>query len=526
MAGPASALGIRLFGFSFTAARLFMVPVDFAAVYLFYRVLAEFGVNRGNAIFATVAVFLSPLCLVLEFSAMTDIPGLMVVLLCLLLCQKAVNAATPNATVRWLCLAAATNFAGGTVRQNAWLGALVIVPCTAWLLRQRKGVLFAGVVLAIGSFAGIEAVLHWFYTLPYAVPEKLIQARLGTDAIVHLFLQYVRFLLAMQLVLLPLLLAWLWQARTANRWKLLRLAVIFMGAVYVLHHGHPSRWMMPFNGDILRRMGMGDATSGPQLLGRRAVLPLWLEIATSALCVTAGYACLEFLVSVARSRRARIAGLLRRPLDAHAASGSAAAWASIAWLLGPCFLANLLLLVPRGSSQLLYDRYWIPMLPVLFVVLLRAYQRQIATRLPAICVFSLAAFCIFAIGRTHDFFAEDRAIVAAAQQVLDTGVPATAIQGGFDYDGWTQVNAPGGHIADESFRPVFVDIPIECTSLFAYFTPSIQPRFFLTQTPLPCFEPAGFADVHYATWLPPFHRTIYVGQLRSPYNKTPYRISP
>ena len=39
------------------------------------------------------------------------------------------------ASLLWLCIAVLVNVAGGTVRQIAWLGALVMVPSTAWLLR-------------------------------------------------------------------------------------------------------------------------------------------------------------------------------------------------------------------------------------------------------------------------------------------------------------------------------------------------------------------------------------------------------
>ncbi len=59
---PLGALGIKLFGFSFTAARLYMLPVTAFGAWLFYLILADFGVSAFNAAFGTLALFLSPFC--------------------------------------------------------------------------------------------------------------------------------------------------------------------------------------------------------------------------------------------------------------------------------------------------------------------------------------------------------------------------------------------------------------------------------------------------------------------------------
>jgi hypothetical protein len=106
---PLGALGIKLLGFSFTAARLYMFPVTFFCVWIYYIVARNCGLNRSFATFSTIALFLSPVCFPLESIAMSDIPGLLTILFCLWMCQKALGARTPISAITWMCAATATN---------------------------------------------------------------------------------------------------------------------------------------------------------------------------------------------------------------------------------------------------------------------------------------------------------------------------------------------------------------------------------------------------------------------------------
>jgi hypothetical protein len=116
---PWGALFIKLFGFSFTAVRFSMLPIAMASVYLFHQILRRFGINPENAVLGALALGLSPLFLPLAATYMTDVPGLLVILVCVYMCQRAVTARTNTAALLWLCSAAVVNLAGGTVRQIA-----------------------------------------------------------------------------------------------------------------------------------------------------------------------------------------------------------------------------------------------------------------------------------------------------------------------------------------------------------------------------------------------------------------------
>src|SRR5215469_17870502 len=138
------ALFVKLFGFSFTTIRLSMLVVSIATAFLSHRVMVLCGINDWNATAGTLALVLSPLFLPLGMTFMTDVPGFFCIVLCLYACLRALKAETDNAAIAWICFAAVTNAIGGTVRQIAWLGVLVMVPSTLWLLRRRPRLIAVG----------------------------------------------------------------------------------------------------------------------------------------------------------------------------------------------------------------------------------------------------------------------------------------------------------------------------------------------------------------------------------------------
>ena len=200
---PWGALFIKTFGFSFTGMRLSMLPIDAATVYLFHQILRRFGINSNNAIFGTLAFALSPIFMPSAVSFMTDVPGMFIIFVCLYMCQEAVKTANDRAALMWLVSATVFNIAAGTARQIAWLGALVMVPSTVWLLRKRPGMKVTGVILWGFSFIAVLIFLHWFNSQPYSVPEHIIWARISWMTFHHLAAELVKMVLCLLLIILP-----------------------------------------------------------------------------------------------------------------------------------------------------------------------------------------------------------------------------------------------------------------------------------------------------------------------------------
>lgn len=503
------ALFIRLFGFSFTAVKLSTLPLALATIFLFHGILVRFGITRRNALLGTLTLGLSPLLMPLAASYMTDVPGLFVLLLCLCCCQRAVAAPSSAQTIAWLCLAAGSNVASGTARQIAWLGALAMVPSAGWILRKRRGVLLATVLLWAGSVGGILACMRWFAHQPYSIPETIFSARRleHGNGILSVTSQFSGALLCLLLLLFPLLAASLVLRPRVKGVKPLLVAGIVV--LWVARVG----WALPWIPHILMAEFSAAKDARIDLVPAQSFeLPAPGRIGVSLLVMAAAALLAMRLREVGRSRR--------ESLDIPKPGNDD--WNKMLWLLGPFTAAYVVLLVPRAWFECLLDRYLLDLMPVAIVLFIGAWQRWIAPRLPGICVVTLAVYAALAVAGAHDSFAWQRARLAAVNELRASGIAQTAILGGFEYDGWTQIQ-DGGHINDPRIqipagawdsRPLQSGFAKNCDLDFIDFTPAIKPKFAVAAKPGPCLLPAPYPPVRYRAWLPPFHRTIEVWRFR------------
>jgi hypothetical protein len=503
---PWAALFIKLFGFSFTAVRLSTLPLAMASVYLLHASLVRFGITARNAMVGALTLGLSPLFLPLATSYMTDIAGLFCILLCLYLCQRALAAHSDRTTILWLACAALTNVAGGTVRQIAWLGTLVMVPSTAWVLRKRSGVIPAAFLLWIGSALSVLACIRWFERQPYALPEKIIQGPVTGAMLGHMLAELLKALLCLALITFPILIAWLPIKRRLSRSAVTRIACILatMGATSIVlgNRGSLDHRVMPWLGYVIGTLSIFSRTG--EMLGSRPVtLTLPMRVGLSLLVIAALLTMGEQMLTKPWRRKSPNAVSLHEAL----------------WVLGPFSISYVVFLLPRALYSFIYDRYLLGLMPFAIILLLLLHQRWIAVRLPAVTVAALSLFGLYAIAGTHDWFALNRARVAAVAQIRASGVPVTSIQGGFDYDGWTQVET-AGYINDARLRnpanayqvslsPLQL-FPAGCRLDFAEYTPVIHPEYFVVFQPMTCLASSKYPPVRYRTWLPPFQREIYI----------------
>ena len=106
------------------------------------------------------------------------------------------------------------------------------------------------------------------------------------------------------------------------------------------------------------------------------------------------------------------------------------------------------------------------------------------------------------------------------EEVLASGVPATEIQGGFEPDGWTQlqygpINNRFVSVPAHAYQPVpgLDRIPEACRLDFADRTPAIHAKYSVGFDPQWCFAPTQYPPVHYTRWLPPFRGTVTIQRL-------------
>jgi hypothetical protein len=501
------ALFIKLFGFSFTVARASMLVVAMATAALLQRTMVRCGLKEGDATVGTLAVVLSPLFLPLACSFMSDVGGVFCIVLCLYCCLRAIQAETDRAAMGWILLAAVSNVLGGTVRQIAWLGALVMVPSTLWLIRKRKWAPATAAALWVGSAGSILLLTRWFLHQPYALPETLLEGPIQLALLAHLRQSLIPVPLGLAFFALPVLVGFVAKTPGWRRGRVVATVVagaaLSLAVLYLFHRGNHDSLMAPFTRNYVTARGLVDTDL---MIGER---PVVLGTMVRWVLTWATFTGILFALGSL---------LMRRTVKAPVAAQVRLSGHELTVLLGPFSLAYVALLLPRGAFHSIYDRYTLPLAILLVLTLVRYFQEYVAERLPVVCTACVALFAAYAVAGTHDLFALERAKLAAISELRAAGVPRTAIQGSWEYNGWTQienwgyVNDPRIVVPVGAYRAVSSRGSEDgCLMLvMADYYPAVQPEYALAFDRTTCKTDSGFAPVTYSTWLPPYRGTIYI----------------
>jgi hypothetical protein len=489
---------VKLFGFSFSTVRMSTLFIAAVTAFLIQRTLVRCGLRELNATFGTLALVLSPLYLLLSVTFMSDIQGLFAVVICLYACIRALQAATDNASASWLSFAVLANAVCGSARQIAWLGLLVMVPSTLWLLRSRRRVLLPGIAATLTGVVFLFACLHWFSLQPYSIPEHL---SFGDGQPSNIPIILLCSVMDIPFLLLPIMVSFFSELRLNNRRTLAAMSVIAIGYALWAYHWRfvrPLNLIEPTLGDWISPQGMYGNTF---LRGSAPIfLHTGLRIFLTALSI-GGLLCLG--AAIFRNRRAA----------SPPASPSSLSWPQLRLLLLPFTAAYCLLLVPRSAFSL-FDRYLLALLLVALIFLLRFSQERLHPRLPLACLCLIALAAFYGVVSVHNMFALYRARVALVAELRSAGVPDTSIDDGPEDNGWVQLqHSPtlNDHrivVPAHTFFPVAP--PTGACPLYLYEDlPLIHPRYAISFDPAACDGPAPFAPVRYSRWIFPGNPALY-----------------
>jgi hypothetical protein len=338
---------IKLFGFSFTTVRMSTLLVAVALTFLLQRTLVRANISERNATIGTLALVLSPLYLMLSVTFMTDITGLFAIVLCLYGCLRALQSSASRATIGWLCFAVATNAICGTSRQIAWLGILVMVPSTLWLLRAQRRVLLAGAAATLAGALFIFACMRWFQQQPYSIPEHLF---LNSYPVARIFWQFIDFCMDIPFLLLPIVALFLPQLRKYRPLVLAILSAVFLAYLAIAvqpQHRHGLFMLEPTIDDWVSIYGTY------RFVALHGTPPVFLHTWVQVLLTIASFGGLLGL----------IASFLRtRETPPAADSSPKVSWKQLGVLLAPFTIAYILLLIPRAGTEVLFDRYLLGLL--------------------------------------------------------------------------------------------------------------------------------------------------------------------
>lgn len=500
---------IKLFGYSFSAARISTIVTAMLTVLLTHSIMRRAGLNRWPAIFGTLALGLCPLFIAMSVTFMTDISGLFAIVVGIYCCMRALECTDFSRILMWLVFADIAGLLGGTTRQIAWLVALVMVPSAAYIIRKHHGVLIAAVILWIVSVALIIVSMVWFKHQPLSVPEPLLKGAVRLRTLRELAGTMLAALLCLCLVIMPGLTVGLQRLRTlrARHWLLLLVCTTAATCVcwFITFHWS-EKGLMPWTGDILDKLGLFDYPNAWRLGTSPALLnPTGRAIGSYIVLFTVG----AFFLAI-----------LRAPSESPQHSQIGLSVHTLLLLLGPFAGAYTLLLIPRGLWAQVLDRYLLPLIPIALIFVLKIYQENFSPRLPTISWLTLVIFAVFGVMGTHDWVADHRARLTAVYMLESAGISPASIEAGYEFDGTTQIDLRGAVFDPRVTYPSSIDVspyhpaglPSECSYLLNEHTPAVHPEFFLAFKPVPCLVLSRYGAVPYGTWLPPVHRSILILQ--------------
>lgn len=448
------ALFLKLLGDTFFAIRLSGLVLAALTTALLHRTLLRCGLTPRNAVLGTLAVVLSPLFLPLAYSFMSDVPGLLALLVSVYCCVRALEAfrddASSGVLLGWLLAATVGDVVLGTTRQIAWVGVLVLVPTAAWMMRRRRLVLAGGAALWLAGAIAIVALLHWFQKQPYSLRESFFGQAVTWPDVRHFVESIFNTALELPLLVLPLALGFLFYVPWSRRRT--RIAGIVFAVAAIAYaglrtHQHILREsLQPTLQGVLSDRGMWFIPVAFEW--RPIILSFGVRMVLSVAALVATFAVLAVILG-RRDRRVREDVLLEL-------SPRALPLRTLLVLLGPCLVAYTVLLLSRAMFTLVYDRYLLLLMVAFALFGLRWTQHfprhRLQQRAQWLAAGLIAVFAGYGVLAMHDLFAVYRARLTAIDHLRALGVPRTAIRGELEYDSLTEIGITG-HVNEGRINP-------------------------------------------------------------------------
>jgi 4-amino-4-deoxy-L-arabinose transferase-like glycosyltransferase len=503
-------LWVKIFGFSYTILRLSTIPLSSAAISICYLLARRASLRRGLAVFAALIAGLSPIYLPVAGTFMTDAPGLFCILLSMYAMVRGIESGKAGASVGWLVLGMVVGFIGGTGRQVVWVVPGVFAPYAAWLRRDSLPVLVTSIFGFVFVLAGAMLTLRWFNHQPYSIPELSI--RYDLHVALHEKAHFVISVLAIALTLLWVILPALWGL--INGWTgpraVVALALIFSVAITLSITRKQNYARAPWMGNSLSYSGVMD---GAELAGERPVaMPLVIRITFGVVVIAV--ACVlttDLLFRLMRPNRlyqmlVRFF-LFPRPDDV-------ALPAMLLFALAYCAL-----LLPRCSTNMVYDRYMLPLMPCVLIWIFRQYQATENDAIPfgALALFGL--YSLYAIAATQEVTSLARARTVAAKLLMDHGIPRTQIDAGFEFDCETQLETTG-YMNDPRLKNPRGAFNPDLSATYV-----VRPKYRLEFAPVADTFETEWGPVEYFSLLYPFHRRVHVDEYADPWWLNPRKAA-
>jgi hypothetical protein len=498
---------IKLFGFSFTALRLGVLPFSCWTVAILYLLARRVGASVQVAMMAALTVGLSQVAIECAATYSTDMPALFCFAFALHQIVRSLDQERRllSQVIVPLLLASAVGYIGGSIRQVYWLMPLIGLAYAAWMRRRQPAiVVFTLALLGIVAIA-VLATESWLHAQPFFIPEYFhAMAIVFVGGFPGTMEPAITLGMTLILFTLPMIVGG-WGTLRQPGAVLVQAFGILICIVLIACKGGDA--LAPWLGSLVTQYGRMypgyDAIGGNQT----QVIPDWMRFLLTLCCGAAGARILWlFIRSIPRLRKSVVEGAIPHVLCVS----------------GLFTIPYAALILFRGPAFSISDRYTLP-LTATFCLWFAWLCAQCGLKRVTIAGCSLLVIvALLGIAVTHDEFAAARARLRAAGALTDRGIPRTAITAGVDYDAWTQLQWVG-HINDARiinppsvFMPHPRTVPPGRTDYWFWeWSPVVRPEYFVVDSRQSDLEGLEGAMFDYRAWLPPFDRTIYI-QKRPP----------
>ncbi len=410
------ALFSALFGHTFTVLTISNLVMSIACLIIFYVLLRHLNISSGYALLGAAVLGFNPIYVFLTYSFMTDITFLAYMLAACLCYIRG----TQGHGEDWLWLGGLSTALAYLTRQY---GVLIMVAALAYMLLSRRWSWRRTIsIVAIPVAAAvIYAIWERFQPTPL-IAIQMDQVRQTELQHIDRFLTDRAFRLTWMLPSLGLsLLPLLWLSRRS----FLAIPPLVFLVYYQLQSLHIVGTLWPQNGNII------DVTG--YILYSYNAEAIWSQWAWSGLGLAGA---LVFSLFFAFYVERAWSWVRARPWS-KAASEHAQDPALILYALGLMLVGVILVLTP-----FLFDRYWLALLPILCVPVLRRMSAQnpqpsvsVQIRLASFRWALLAPLALFSLVAQRDYNEHAGARWNAAESLTAQGISPDHIKAGYEWDG-------------------------------------------------------------------------------------------
>jgi len=507
MLGPQSywaALFIKIFGFSLGIARLSSIVLTCVFTPVVYGVPRRVGLTPGDALLCTLAVLLSPLFLPNFPTLMTEASSFVFFMATLYCSVEAWEARRTRSFIAWSLGGIFFSVLAATTRQIFWWAGLSFL-ATILLFRWREWRIRTVLAVELATILGLAvAVRDWLRLQPYWANDNALYAlqRISIPDLARSGVRSLGLIAGTMLIFSgPAVVAYIGPWIRRQRWWITGIAALICAALAcAIANSH--LWL----GNMVTEYGVFFADQ--EALGRRPViLGFWWIAGIYWICLLG---CVAILGTVLGAFAARF-----RLLPGWATESRIGRFVTLAIPFAAGYDGALLF---RSLTPPIFDRYLLPLLPLIAIPLVWLHRRRFRRSSVAswCCV---AVYGLFGLSTTHDLFASATARKQALDLLQAHGISRSEILVGFDSDCAAEIDLAGYvnsiriHRPPDAYRRVRCDWPAPVSAWWSKFNPEIHPRYFVSFSRLPgLVEMQGFVPVEYRTWLPWTVQKIYVLQ--------------